>query len=252
MACTIGVFGGCHVEGFKTGSRYAFASRLNALFAESGQEADVFAVPYVRYRDAPRVVRMSASRGADIIVLQIGNFEASWAPFVSSLRRKRIAQVSGLSALLARASGSSSGSVAPLSEAQAHEEFRHARAYFLRHSVKWMIDTLFGGLLVDYASMQREMRECLDAIRGGFSGAVIVLTPFPHMDLANRRHRRRAGMLLTQECLKREIVVIDTFPILGAPWYFLPDGAHLNVQGHEALARALMNAIAAHRRVAAA
>jgi len=244
---TVGIFGGCHVEGFGVGADYAFGSQLAALLARSAQDAHIVTVPYVKYRDAEAVLRDIRARSVDIAVLQIGNYEASWAQFVSRLSRNSIARKCGLARLLALVSdgSSSSSSLATLSDTGRTESFCRTASYFARHSViKQIIDMMFGHLFVDYAVMQREMQNCLDTLRAEFDGITIVLTPFPHMDPANRKHRRRAGILLTQECLSRGTPVVDTFAIVDAPRYFLPDGAHLNVHGHEALARALMGAMA--------
>lgn len=240
MALTVCALGGCHVGGFVVGPHKSFPGLLREHLASShGVDVELHTFSLFRFRDTDKATHLLSEVRPDVLILQLGNFEASWVPQRS--RWKRL-----ISPRPSSGSDSTRSSEQPPAGA-IDDVFRYRARHFLRHTGKRLVDLVIGRALVDFPSLESQVGAFLDVVGAHRPRAVIALTPLPSMDPVIRRLRRRLGQILTRRAAERGIAIEDSFDYVDRADCFLSDGLHLNSRGHELLARALCARFDAHR-----
>lgn len=215
------VVGGCHVIGHAVGMDRSFG--VLAARELCGPAVRVEAVPYVRFRHEGKMLSACERVRPGLLIVQCGNFEATPPPF-------RL-----------RWSNAPERPSSPTSiEVDADARFRLTLARRLRFRVKQLADRAIRWKGFDLERTAMELDRFLGALSQLNVSRTVVLTPLRTMDPAINRYRSLVSNLIGQGCLKYGVMCIDTSECLSHPDLFLPDGVHLNSDGHKALAASIV------------
>lgn len=215
------VVGGCHVIGHAVGMDRSFGVLASRELC--GRSVQVEAVPYVRFRHEGKMLSACERFRPRLLIVQCGNFEATPPPF--RLRWSDAPE---------RRSSPTSTEVAP------DARYRLTFARRLRFRVKQLADRAIRWKGFDLERTATEIDGFLGALSQLEISRAVVLTPLRTMDPAINRYRSAVSHLVKHGCLKYGVMCIDTWECLSHPDLFLPDGVHLNSDGHKVLAASIV------------
>jgi hypothetical protein len=221
--------GGCHVSGFGVSHGESFVDHLARAFIAEGSAPTVELHPRFRLADSEQLSGILADRVPDIVLLQVGNYEAAfdW--------QRRVRKALGLSSR-------SDGTDAPLEYA--------SDAVYLPRNVRGPSGLLrdvtyyaLGKILFDPSQLAGQCDTLLSAVVRSGCKRVVVITPLPSMLPWIRRGRSRIGQVMVERAKAVGLPVLDSLPLLSSARWFLPDGSHLNRQGHLVLAEGVLSVL---------
>lgn len=218
------VVGGCHVVGHAVGVNRGFA--VVAARELCGDAVRVEAVPYVRFRHAGKMLSACEQVRPKILIVQCGNFEATPPPF-----------------RLRWSNAPEPRRVPTSTEVGDDARFRLTIATRLRFMAKRIGDRAIRWRGFDLEKTSGEIDRFLAAVAETRVPRVAVLTPLRTMDPVINRYRSLVSVLVQRACAQHGVVCVDTWESLQDPALFLPDGVHLNEEGHRVLSSSVVTAL---------
>jgi len=224
--------GGCHVDGFPIGQEYAFTGVIEKVLSEEIR-TDVSGrhISYIKVSQVERVRRHLASGRTDVLILQVGQFEACLG-FSEWLHRKL-----DLGAGRSGSRGQPSGSVPPRRYASLNIGWR------LWALTRVCLDTLLMHPLVDIDDFEVKLRHICDSVQesGVACSAVFVMSCFPCVDPVSDYYRRRLNKKIELCASSNGFYYVDVYSPLKdkvkSGEGIFNDPLHLNADGHALLGR---------------
>lgn len=243
------VVGGCHIANYGIPSSEGFLQQWTSyLSAVYGETVQITCFAQIAYHQLPTLVEQhhTTFQEADLILLQMGNYELSYKGAFWDLFVK--AGLPGIS--LEPSPSSLTTSTMPTILTQ----FRDVGVYnYPRHWLDWLknrvkITTLsfyqlMGGRIAILKRLTQSMSQANEWLRP-FASKIVMLTPFPSLNAVDHWLRVASKPLFQREAKRHGFTLLDVsqaVPLRQS--YFLADKYHLNQRGHIEMAHCLMKSL---------
>ena len=230
------IAGGCHVYGYPVGEQAGFV-RVAERALSPNFELDLELLPLVRLDAHDGLLQSLRQRLPDLLVLQLGNYEASmrakkhFRRFV--LRRGNVGGIGSSSS-----SSSSSAGLSLTPETCFNPTMRHYASLLCRQAYS-LAAALCGKPLCDPKKFKAAHRTLFDSLREFPQLRILMISPLPCADTLVRRHRKRSAQAAEQEAAHAGVDFIDTAAVLASAarasrrdYSIYVDSDHLNGHGH--------------------
>jgi len=240
------VIGGCHVGNYGLQSSEGFLQQwANHLDTVSEEPIQITCFTLMTYLRLPTLLEQhcTAFKEADLILLQMGNYELSYRGTFRDLFSKTRSPENPAKSL-------SSSLTAPIVSTPL-DHFKDAPIQdYPRHWSDWIKNVtkvaglsfyqLLGGQLPILEELSHSMRQASKVLRS-FASKIVVLTPFPSLNVIDHWLRRSSRSLYQSEAERNGFALLDVHQaVLPHRSYFLSDTFHLNERGHTQIARFLI------------
>lgn len=240
----LGFIGGCHIAGYLVENSTSFVEHLDHYFSP----CEIQKRPYIKIEKLPKLIRPITTVWADVVFLQLGNFEfsASWKQIlettvgIPALLRPDISRRQQSAGSLSSASaGNCAVSTSSVSDSRTQQQAG------LEDSVSERLNGMkvaLGSLLyVVTWFLWPRYRQPLDALNQLIArspqSTFVCMTPFPCLSRTHNVLRKVGGWIMKNRLTAQpNLQWVDTHELLGGKAGLFTDGVHLNAEGHKVLA----------------
>ncbi|GAB3923685.1 SGNH/GDSL hydrolase family protein [Larkinella terrae] len=227
------IIGGCHTYGYGLRPGKSFVEQFGRRLQQVGEQVSM---DYYTPFDLPlagSLVRQLDLDSYDLIVLQLGNYRLQHPSAFANLLKKhqQIILKPGAGQRPKPANLGALRSHSPVPFPNPPSTLKRIKSAFKLLTLKAMAQVGQVGRLTE---MQQQLTDLLHYLQP-HRRKVVLLTPFPHLDMVSRWLRERGRDLFRQIGQQQGVHVLDThLYICPEKQYFLTDDSgHLNTIGHE-------------------